>query len=71
MATGPDGQQLALLHDMDPMQLLHESSQPLHAASMYAAHKAKQQAIQQPGPPGGYVKLLQWCSCNCLSMVQQ
>jgi hypothetical protein len=60
MAAGPDGQQLALLHDLDPEQLLDESSHPLLAASMYAAHKAKQQAAQQPGPPGVYLKL-QWC----------
>lgn len=61
MAAGPDGQQLALLHDLDPLQLLDESSQPLQAAAMYAAHKAKQQAVQQPGPPGVYVNLLQRC----------
>lgn len=46
------GQELVLLQDLDPMQLLHEGSDPIHAASMYAAHKAKQQAVRQPGPPG-------------------
>jgi hypothetical protein len=46
------GQALVLLQDLDLMQLLHEGSDPIHAASMYAAHKAKQQAVRQPGPPG-------------------
>lgn len=57
------GQELALLHDLDPVQLLHECRDPIHAASMYAAHKAKQQAAQQPGPPGGSLGYLLCSSC--------
>lgn len=53
MAAGEGGQQqLALLHDVDPTQLLQECSQPIQAASLYAAHRAKQQAMQQPSQPG-------------------
>lgn len=52
VGEGEQQQQLALLHDLDPTQLLQDGSQPIQAAAFYAAHKAKQQAVQQPSQPG-------------------
>lgn len=48
MAAADDKQrQPALMREPDPLQLLQECSNPLLAASMYAAHQAKQQAMQE------------------------
>jgi len=46
-AAQDDPQEHALVHEPDPMQLLQQYSQPIQAAATYAAHKAKQQAVQQ------------------------
>lgn len=53
MAAAPGDRQQQVQQELDPMQLLQQCSEPIQAAATYAAHKAKQQAVQQHSHSAG------------------